>query len=318
MGGECLPVRGHRMPPPAHALLARPARAPAPVSPQRQQCVAPARPGRRRRGSPGGEAPQHGDAAPRADQDGRDVDDAATGPRQHRDGPGGTGQREHHAAHRAAPRLPPGGDCRHQQDHRQHRDGQEQFVVRAEGLDGPFLHRTRRQVDDRRTHRGAGVGPDPAAPRAAASHPGQPPPPRYPQPPGRPCRPRYALRDPAGLVAGPCSRDCTARRTRTTGVYIGAVFCHAHTSLGGELEHGDQRQEGRRHRRCVRFGRASAELLASKGAKVAVLDREGTDGKDVASAIGGTFLPSTSPISPAPATPGRGCQQASSAACTWC
>ncbi|MFN8228917.1 MAG: SDR family NAD(P)-dependent oxidoreductase [Mycobacterium sp.] len=39
------------------------------------------------------------------------------------------------------------------------------------------------------------------------------------------------------------------------------------------------------------FGRASAELLASKGAKVAVLDREGTDGKDVASAIGGTFLP---------------------------
>ena len=39
------------------------------------------------------------------------------------------------------------------------------------------------------------------------------------------------------------------------------------------------------------FGRASAELLASKGANVAVLDREGTDGKDVASAIGGTFLP---------------------------
>ncbi|MFN8101898.1 MAG: SDR family NAD(P)-dependent oxidoreductase [Mycobacterium sp.] len=39
------------------------------------------------------------------------------------------------------------------------------------------------------------------------------------------------------------------------------------------------------------FGRASAELLASKGAKVAVLDREGTDGKDVANAIGGTFRP---------------------------
>lgn len=39
------------------------------------------------------------------------------------------------------------------------------------------------------------------------------------------------------------------------------------------------------------FGRASAELLASKGAKVAILDREGTDGKDVASAIGGSFFP---------------------------
>ena len=39
------------------------------------------------------------------------------------------------------------------------------------------------------------------------------------------------------------------------------------------------------------FGRASAELLASRGASVAILDREGTDGPGVASAVGGSFLP---------------------------
>ena len=37
------------------------------------------------------------------------------------------------------------------------------------------------------------------------------------------------------------------------------------------------------------MGRASAELLAAKGASVAILDREGSDGKDVASALGGQF-----------------------------
>ena len=48
------------------------------------------------------------------------------------------------------------------------------------------------------------------------------------------------------------------------------------------------------------FGRASAELLKEKGANVAILDREGTDGKEVAEGIGGKFYPSTSPTSRAP------------------
>ena len=37
------------------------------------------------------------------------------------------------------------------------------------------------------------------------------------------------------------------------------------------------------------FGRATAELLAAKGANVAILDREGTDGQEVADGIGGSF-----------------------------
>ncbi len=37
------------------------------------------------------------------------------------------------------------------------------------------------------------------------------------------------------------------------------------------------------------FGRASAELLRSKGAQVAILDRENSDGKEVAAALGGDF-----------------------------
>jgi NAD(P)-dependent dehydrogenase (short-subunit alcohol dehydrogenase family) len=42
------------------------------------------------------------------------------------------------------------------------------------------------------------------------------------------------------------------------------------------------------------MGRATAELLAARGASVAVLDREGSDGKDVAAGLpggGGTFYP---------------------------
>ena len=39
------------------------------------------------------------------------------------------------------------------------------------------------------------------------------------------------------------------------------------------------------------MGRATAELLAERGADVAILDREGSDGKSVASAIGGAFYP---------------------------
>src|ERR1700757_2574188 len=39
------------------------------------------------------------------------------------------------------------------------------------------------------------------------------------------------------------------------------------------------------------MGRASAELLAANGASVAILDREGSDGKDVATGIGGSFYP---------------------------
>ena len=38
------------------------------------------------------------------------------------------------------------------------------------------------------------------------------------------------------------------------------------------------------------FGRASAELLASRGASVAILDRQGTDGPEVAAAVGGPFI----------------------------
>jgi len=38
------------------------------------------------------------------------------------------------------------------------------------------------------------------------------------------------------------------------------------------------------------FGRASAELLKSKGADVAILDREGSDGKEVAAGLGGPFF----------------------------
>ncbi len=48
------------------------------------------------------------------------------------------------------------------------------------------------------------------------------------------------------------------------------------------------------------FGRATAELLATRGASVAILDREGTDGPEVAAAIGGPFTRSTSPTSTAP------------------
>ena len=39
------------------------------------------------------------------------------------------------------------------------------------------------------------------------------------------------------------------------------------------------------------MGRASAELLHERGAQVAVLDREGSDGKTVADGIGGKFYP---------------------------
>jgi NAD(P)-dependent dehydrogenase (short-subunit alcohol dehydrogenase family) len=39
------------------------------------------------------------------------------------------------------------------------------------------------------------------------------------------------------------------------------------------------------------MGRASAELLAQRGADVAVLDREGSDGKVVAEGLGGAFHP---------------------------
>jgi NAD(P)-dependent dehydrogenase (short-subunit alcohol dehydrogenase family) len=37
------------------------------------------------------------------------------------------------------------------------------------------------------------------------------------------------------------------------------------------------------------MGRASAELLKARGAEVAILDREGSDGKEVAAQLGGTF-----------------------------
>ena len=38
------------------------------------------------------------------------------------------------------------------------------------------------------------------------------------------------------------------------------------------------------------FGKASAELLVSRGAHVAILDREGSDGKAVAASLGGPFF----------------------------
>ena len=39
------------------------------------------------------------------------------------------------------------------------------------------------------------------------------------------------------------------------------------------------------------MGRATAELLSAEGASVAVLDRQGSDGKAVADGLGGTFYP---------------------------
>lgn len=39
------------------------------------------------------------------------------------------------------------------------------------------------------------------------------------------------------------------------------------------------------------MGRATAELFAAQGAQVAILDRENSDGKEVATALGGTFHP---------------------------
>ena len=39
------------------------------------------------------------------------------------------------------------------------------------------------------------------------------------------------------------------------------------------------------------MGRASAELLHARGASVAIFDREGSDGKDVAAGIDGDFYP---------------------------
>lgn len=39
------------------------------------------------------------------------------------------------------------------------------------------------------------------------------------------------------------------------------------------------------------MGRASAELLAERGAQVAILDREGSDGKTVAEGVNGAFYP---------------------------
>ncbi|MGW0023217.1 SDR family NAD(P)-dependent oxidoreductase [Rhodococcus sp. NPDC003383] len=39
------------------------------------------------------------------------------------------------------------------------------------------------------------------------------------------------------------------------------------------------------------MGKATAEAFAARGARVAILDREGSNGKDVATAIGGTFYP---------------------------
>src|ERR1700749_4741082 len=39
------------------------------------------------------------------------------------------------------------------------------------------------------------------------------------------------------------------------------------------------------------MGRASAELLHAHGASVAIFDREGSDGKQVAAGIGGSFYP---------------------------
>jgi NAD(P)-dependent dehydrogenase (short-subunit alcohol dehydrogenase family) len=39
------------------------------------------------------------------------------------------------------------------------------------------------------------------------------------------------------------------------------------------------------------MGRASAEFLAARGAQVAILDREGSDGKAVADGVGGKFYP---------------------------
>ena len=200
---------------------------------------------------------------------GRDSTAAAAGPSRTRGG-------EHRAAHRTGSGLPTSrGKRRRDQDHDEHHQRQEQFVGRSERLDGPFLA-------------AAGVrsmiGRSP--PRCGASA-------RDPSGVASSCVTPSATAAAAIPVAHPRGHAVhgTQTGTRTPGVTSARYF--ANKPSVEESEHGDQRQEGRRHRRCVRFGRASAELLASKGAKVAVLDREGTDGTDVANAIGGTFRPST-------------------------
>ncbi len=52
---------------------------------------------------------------------------------------------------------------------------------------------------------------------------------------------------------------------------------------------GDRGQEGSRRRWGIGLRKATAELLAKRGASVAVLDRPQSKGKEVADAIGGTF-----------------------------
>lgn len=64
------------------------------------------------------------------------------------------------------------------------------------------------------------------------------------------------------------------------------------------------------------MGRATAELLTERGAEVAVLDRQNSDGKTVAEAIGGRSTRLTSRTSPEPRTPCRP-RSTISAACTW-
>ena len=55
---------------------------------------------------------------------------------------------------------------------------------------------------------------------------------------------------------------------------------------------GDQREEGRRHRRRVGNGSGQRRAARTSAARdVAVLDREGSDGKEVAEGIGGEFYP---------------------------
>src|ERR1700740_1218105 len=83
----------------------------------------------------------------------------------------------------------------------------------------------------------------------------------------------------------------TTLEERHASVYVTLQIAGILTSLGGEV-----RMEINGKKVVViggasGMGRPSAELLAERGAEVAVLDREGSDGKTVAEAIGGAFYP---------------------------
>ena len=89
---------------------------------------------------------------------GHDVEHCCAGPGE--DGRAGDqpGDDEDRAADRTVPGLVRRGEGGDGGDDRQHDDGEEQLVQAAQGLNHPFLDRTRGQVNDRRADRVAWIG----------------------------------------------------------------------------------------------------------------------------------------------------------------